>query len=488
MSIRKVHSCVLTSGLVAVFALLPACVTVGPDYEKPQITTPDAWTQAIAVNADTQPALQSWWIIFNDPMLNDLIQRARESNLDLRVAISRISEARSRLGISKSAELPDITLGGGVSRTRQSDDGEFAQLAPADGFESQSLYEAGFDATWEIDVFGGIRRRVEAAGAEFEATVDEQRDVLVTLLSEVALNYIAMRSAQQRLQFAAENVASQEHSLELARSRFNSGLTSKLDVAQATSNLGDTRAAVPLLEIRRVQALNRLAVLIGIPAGSLQKEFASVAPIPFPPENELIGLGVPADVLRQRPDIRAAERQLAAQTARVGVATAELYPRFGLSGVIGLQSQNAGNLFSSASEAWSVGLPFQWNVFSGGRIRSDIAVQEERATQAGLQYRQAVLIALEEVENSAVSFSQQQTRFYILRDTVASSQEAVKLVTVQYETGLTDFNNVLTTQRTLFGQQDKLSVAQAERSLNLVALYKALGGGWNTSVVVPPEK
>jgi multidrug efflux system outer membrane protein len=488
MSIRKVHSCVLTSGLVAVFALLPACVTVGPDYEKPQIPTPDAWTQAIAVNADTQPALQSWWIIFNDPMLNDLIQRARESNLDLRVAISRISEARSRLGISKSAELPDITLGGGVSRTRQSDDGEFAQLAPADGFESQSLYEAGFDATWEIDVFGGIRRRVEAAGAEFEATVDEQRDVLVTLLSEVAMNYIAMRSAQQRLQFAAENVASQEHSLELARSRFNSGLTSKLDVAQATSNLGDTRAVIPLLEIRKIQALNRLAVLIGIPAGSLQKEFASVAPIPFPPENELIGLGVPADVLRQRPDIRAAERQLAAQTARVGVATAELYPRFGLSGVIGLQSQNAGNLFSSASEAWSVGLPFQWNVFSGGRIRSDIAVQEERATQAGLQYRQAVLIALEEVENSAVSFSQQQTRFYILRDTVTSSQEAVKLVTVQYETGLTDFNNVLTTQRTLFGQQDKLSVAQAERSLNLVALYKALGGGWNTSVVVPPEK
>lgn len=456
-------------------------MTVGPDYVRPEIETPDAWSEAIAstVDGDAEAGLQRWWSIFSDPALDALIEQARQSNLDLRIAVSRIAEARSRLGIAKSSELPDISTGGEVSKTQQSDDGPLTQVAPPGGFDSKGLYELKFDATWELDVFGGIRRRVEAAGASYEATVDEQRDVLVTLLAEVALNYIAMRSSQQRLRYAGANVTAQERSLALAEDRLNSGLSSKLDVVQAESNLANTRASIPLLEIRRNQALNRLAVLLGDAAGSLQQEFSAVGAIPFPAEDELIGAGVPADVLRQRPDIRAAERQLAARIALVGVATADLYPRFGLSGDIGFQSRTGSDFFDDNSEVWSLGLPFEWNVFSGGRIRSNIDVKEENATQAGLQYRQSVLLALEEVENAAVGFDQQQRRYRLLQDGVTAAEEAARLVIVQYNAGLTNFNNVLTTQRLLFQQQDAMVVAKAESVVELISLYKALGGGWN---------
>ena len=482
----KAYRRIAAISVATTLVLIAGCVTVGPDYRRPELKTPDAWTQAIAGSVDTadQPGLQRWWSLFDDPVLEDLIQRARQSNLDLQIAVSRVVEARARLGIANSAQRPDVNLGGGASKTLPSDGGVLAQVAPPGGFDSQGLYEAGFDASWELDIFGGIRRRMEAAGANYEATVDDQHDVLVTLLAEVALNYIAIRSAQQRLLYARANVVAQERSMILAGDRYHSGLSSKLDVVQARSNLANTRAFVPLLEIRRRQALNRLAVLLGMHSGSLNNELAAAGAIPSPADDKLIGTGVPADVLRQRPDIRAAERRLAAQTALIGVATAELYPRFGLTGTIGLQSQTGGDLFSASSKTWSLGLPFEWNVFSGGRIRSTIEVREESAKQAGLQYQQVVLLALEEVENAAVGFNQQQNRYRNLQDAAAAAEEAVQLVMVQYNTGLTNFNNVLTTQRSLFDQQDVLVVANAEVALELVSLYKALGGGW-VPVVTP---
>lgn len=462
-------------------ALLAGCAAVGPDYEPPVVETPDAWTEVIATEADPAhtPGLQTWWDIFNDPVLSDLISRARQSNLDLQIAVSRVAEARSKLGIARSAELPGVNLGGGISETKQSDDGELAQIAPPNGFDAQELYQAGFDASWEIDVFGGVRRRVEAAGAAYEATIEDQRDVLVSLLAEVALNYISLRSAQQRIYFAKSNVSDQERALQLATDRFNSGLNSKLDVVQAQSNLGLTRSTIPVLEISQIRALNRLAVLLGAEAGTLQAEFSTSGTIPLPAKDKLIGIGVPADVLRQRPDVRAAERQLAAQTAMIGVATSELYPRFQLSGIIGLQSQTIGNLVDSSSFAWSLGLPFQWNVFDGGRIRSNIVVQEERAKQAGLQYRQSVLLALEEVENAVVGVNQQWDRYRILQDAAASTKEAVRLVTTQYDSGLTDFDNVLNTLRSLFNQQEQSVVSETQVAIEMISLYKALGGGWD---------
>lgn len=458
---------------------LNGCAPVGPNYLRPDIDAPDAWHEEISIDVAEGPesSLQTWWQLFDDPALDDLIERARLSNLDLKIAFSRISETRARLGIATGERVPVVGGSASVSRGRLSDDGPLQQAAPPGGFEAQNVYDVGVGASWEIDVFGRIRRGIESAGAEYEASIEQERDVRVALFAEVALAYVQVRAFEQQMAYANANVESQTASLALAQDRYDSGISSKLDVAQARSNLGNTRASIPLLEIGRNQALNRLAVLLGQDAGSLQAEFGKTAPIPVPPE--IVGAGVPADVLRQRPDIRRAERQLAAQTAQIGVATADLYPSFSLGGFIGLQSRTLGNFFDESSVTSGVGFPIQWALFSGGRIRSNIEVQEELTEQALLNYEHLVLVAFEEVANAIVAYNQDQVRRENLRQAVNATDEAVELVLIQYNAGLTDFNNVLTTQRDLFEQQDQLVSSEAQVVLDLISLYKALGGGWD---------
>ena len=458
--------------------LSSGCAPVGPNYRKPEIKTPDAWHEAISREMAKQSGatLQTWWKIFDDPILNDLIENARQSNLNLKIALSGIAASRARLGIVSGRELPDANALGSFTRFKHSDNGPLEQLAPPNGFDSQNMFMLGVDALWEVDVFGRIRRQIEAAGAQYEASIEDYRDVMVTLFAEVALAYVEIRSCQRQIQCAEANAATQRKMLELTRARYNSGISSKLDMAQALSNLSNTEAAIPPFRIRLNSIINRIAVLLDMNTEALHAKLGKPAPIPL--AGQRIGIGVPANLLRQRPDIRMAEKELAAQTALIGAATADLYPRFAISGFFGLETGSFSDMSGGSSLAWGIRSPVKWNFFSGGKTRSNIAFHKEIAQQDLFKYRDTVLKAMEEVKNAIVAHSQEKIRRNWLLAAVAATREAVDLVVVQYETGLTDFNNVLVTQKSLFSQQDELVVSQANVVLNLIRLYKALGGGW----------
>lgn len=461
----------LTAALAVL--LMSGCAAVGPDYVKPEIPTPDAWTEQISGQVDAQSvsSLQTWWTLFDDPVLNDLIERGRKSNLDLEIAVARIAAARASLGSVRGERMPVVTAGANAS-VEELSDSESASLADS----TVESYELGMGAAWEIDVFGRVRRSIEAADAGYQASIEDYRDVLVSLYADIAVTYFNIRSTQQRILTAQASADSMAESLELAEDRFRSGVSSRLDVVQARASLEETRATIPALRIGLEQSINRLAVLLGQEAGSLQDEFAS--PAPLPAAHGLAGIGVPADVLRQRPDVRRAERQLAAQSANVGVATSELYPSFSLAGFFGLQSDSLSNLFESSALAWGIQSPVQWNVFNGGSVRSNIDRQEAILEQRLLQYRQQVLKAIEEVENAISSYNLNRSSEQHLVAASDNIDEAVTLVLVQYDTGLTEFNNVLTTQRIQLSQQDQLIATRTAAGLALIGLYRALGGGW----------
>jgi NodT family efflux transporter outer membrane factor (OMF) lipoprotein len=465
--------------------LLGACVTVGPDYTPPEISTPDAWTVSVATElaAGSSAKLQAWWELFEDPKLIGLIERTRRSNLELQQAMSRMRESRARLAFARGERWPSIDGSAEYSRSRQSDDGYLEQVAPENGFDAQNLYQVGIGATWELDVFGRIRRKVEAAGDQYEASIEDERDVMVSLFAETAMAYVELRSFQQRIQVIRSNIELQTQSLENATARYESGVSSKLDVIQARAGLANTQALLPTFEQGRQAALNRLAVLLGVDAGSLDAELDQ--PRPVPDAVLTVATGVPADVLRQRPDIRRAERNLAARTAQIGVATAALYPDFSLTGFIGTQTRNFDNLFKTDSSVVQFATPVEWSLFNGGRVRSNISIQEERATQALLAYEQSVLVALAEVEDALYDYEQDLVNRRWLREAVEAWREAVKLVTVQYDAGLTDFNNVLTTQELLRSQEDQLVISDTELAMDLIRLYRALGGGWDFESVSP---
>jgi NodT family efflux transporter outer membrane factor (OMF) lipoprotein len=407
-------------------------------------------------------------------VLTGLIEQAREGNLDLRQAVSRIRQARANLGISRAGFFPAIDSSGSRSYSRSSED--------TGGGRKSDSYSVGFDASWELDIFGGVRRSVEAAGAELGASEEDLRDVLVILLSEVALNYIDFRTLEARLAVAQANLNLQEETYRLVSARFEGGLTSGLDVDQARANLENTRAQIPSLQTSLQQTKNRLAVLLGLNPGAVDDELAQGEPIPATPLD--IAVGVPAELLRRRPDIRRAERLLAAQTARIGVATAELYPKFQLPGSIGLEALSLENLFLSGSHTYRYGATFNWPIFSGGRIRNNIKVQDELAEQALLEYESTVLTALEEVENALVAYAKEQARLNSLDEAAQAARRAADLAETQYASGLVDFQVVLDAQRTLLSFEEQLSVSRGEVVSNLIRLYKALGGGWTSAAPI----
>ncbi|MEE4270304.1 MAG: efflux transporter outer membrane subunit [Thermoanaerobaculales bacterium] len=461
--------------------------TVGPDYEQPELpTVPDAWNTAATEGlADGSAPLQTWWAVFDDPTLNSLIERAGASNLSLREALWRVEEARALRGVVAGARVPGVDLSAEAGRSEPSDNSALGELAP-DGLEAGNIFDLGVGASWEIDLWGRVRRQVEAADAEVEVSVEEWRDILVSLYAEVASNYVVVRTSQERLRLAHDNVAGQENTLKLTEDRFNAGLVSALDVAQAESNLANTRSLIPTLEQNLELARNRLAVLLAMNPGALDEELSSENPIPTEPT--AITAGLPADLLRQRPDIRTAERRLAAQTARIGVATAELYPQFSLGGFLGLQSTSAGDLFSSESVNWSIGLPIRWKLFAGGSVRSQIAAEEARTEALLANYERVVLVALEEVEDAMVSYEKEVARRAHLEMAVDATQRSLDLVLTQYRSGLADFQNVLDTERSLLLRQDDLATSEGIVIRNLVDLYRALGGGWDPETAEEPVK
>jgi len=462
---------------VVVVALALSACAVGPDYEPPEVPVPDAWESA-AVEGVTEgtATLQTWWSAMGDPTLESLVKRAEGSNLTLQEAAARVQEARAILGVARGGRIPDFAAGGSVQRFEGSDNSQLGQISP-NGLATTNLFDLGVGASWEVDVFGRVRRSVESADASFEASIEDYRDVLVSLFAEVARSYVDLRTTQARLSYAEKNIAAQRDSFRLTQEMHEHGATAALDVAQAESNLRSSEASIPRLHIAMNAAINRLAVLLGETPGALGSELVDSKPIPSPPEN--VAAGIPADLLRQRADVRRAERLLASQTARIGVATADLYPRFSLGGFFGFQSTDIDTLFDSPSQTWGVSLPFRWLIFDGGRVRSFIDVEEARAEQQLARYELTLLVAYEEVENALVAYALEQHSARSLRQAASASRTAVNLVEHQYRSGLTNFQNFLDMQRFLFRQEDQLAVSEGQVIQNLISLYTALGGGWD---------
>ncbi len=471
----KSHLRFVGTGFAALL-LLQGCSVfkVGPDYESPETAMPDQWHQrATAGLVDGEADIQNWWEVFNDPILTDLIEQATVGNKDLEVAFSRVQEARANRGFATGEFYPQVDGAGAAERTRQSEGIVRNPGAPQKRVDN--FYSLGLDASWEIDVFGRIGRSVESADAGLQASIEDYRDVLVSLYSEVALSYIDVRAFQARIQFSKDNIATQAGTVTLTQDRLAAEIAPELDVRQAELNLARTEAELPRLEQAKVQAINRLGVLLGQPPAMLHPILEVDGPIPRPPQR--IAAGLPSELLRQRPDIRAAERQLAAQTAQIGVATADLYPRFSLSGTFAFETAGSA-IFGDGNHAWSFGPAFRWNIFNGGRVRNNILAQDARANQLLSDYENTVLEALEDVENSLVAFEQERIRRDALERSVIAAEESVRLVKELYIAGLTDFQNVLDMERSLAEQQDDLAESAGLVSQNLVALYRSLGGGW----------
>jgi len=451
------------------------CAKVGTDYVQPDVRVYKDWHTQLKDNAsakETNPhMLAAWWTTLNDPKLSRLIERAVAGNLDLKKARARIREARARRGVAKAGFFPTLDATGSASRSKGSED--------SGSGTTSDLYAVGFDAAWELDIFGGVRRSVEAAQANLEASQEDQRDVIVSLLAEVAINYVDVRIYQVRLTVAEANLKTQEETHQLTVWRNQAGLSDELAVQQARLNLESTRSTIPTLRTGLEEALNRIAVLLGEHPGKIHGELANHEPIPVAPKN--VAVGVPADVMRRRPDVRKAERDLASQTAKVGVATADLYPKFKISGTIGLEALSGGNLFSSGSSTYSFGPSITIPIFAGGSIRQNIEVQSAVQEQYLIAYENAVLNALEEVENALVVYAEEQSRRQALTNATTAAKQAADLAKMKYETGLTDFAVVLDAERSLLSLEDELAKSEGTVTLNLIRLYKALGGGWTSA-------
>jgi len=449
--------------------------SVGPDYVKPSPHMPSEW------HAAPDPAvvpgktiIRRWWTVFGDPMLTRLIEEAAESNLGVRAAVARVDEARARLGVVTGERVPRVGAQGAVTHQRNSENA-------LGYFGTETFYSLGLSASWEIDLFGRIRRSVEAAKASYQASEEDRIDVMITLYAEVARTYIDVRTYQARLAAAEANIESQKKVLELTRARFKHGLATDLDVAQAERVLASSEAEVPPLRIELARAVNTLAVLLGQHPGTLHKRLSTPGPIPIPPRQATVG--VPVDLLRQRPDIRRAERQLAARTARIGVATADLYPSLSLTGSFGYESIDASDFFDAGSRAFTLGPALRWDVFRGGQVRNQIKVEDALTEQALLGYEQTVLNALNEVENALVAYLEQRIRFEALGRSVDASRRSVDLSTKLYKEGLVEFQNVLDAQRAEFSLQNQLAAARGNSAANFVRVYTTLGGGWDPEEV-----
>ena len=463
---------------------LTAGCAVGPDYIRPEVNTTDAWIESADPGLSAEPVnYGSWWTLFEDPVLNQLVQIAAENNLPLQVAAVRILEARASLGIARGLRFPQQQqLSGQVARV------ELSENAPNAAIIDQSFwnYDVGFDAAWELDVWGRFQRGIEASDAEFRSAIAGYYNTLVTVTAELARAYVLLRTFEERMDLARENVDIQTETLRIAEVRYRNGAVTELDVTQARALLRDTEALIPDLDTGIQQTKHAISTLIGRPPSQLADVLNERRTIPSAPTE--IAIGVPVDLLRRRPDVRLAELQAAAQSARIGIAKSELYPRFTLLGSIGFQTSNdgglpsnsadTGDLFQSDSLRYFVGPAFSWPIFNYGRLRNNERVQDARFQQAALNYQNTVLEAAREVEDALAAYLRSQIRVGLLSDSVVDGTRSVDLALVQYRQGSVTYQRVLDTQRFLVRQEDQLTRTKGDVALNLIATYKALGGGW----------
>jgi NodT family efflux transporter outer membrane factor (OMF) lipoprotein len=489
--------------------LLSGC-TLGPDFTPPKPDTPAGWTQDALQpgakpnkqsSATTAPVTATWWASFNDPTLTSLVARASSANFDLKQATLRIAEARAQRDITGAAQFPTLDANGGYTRERISERMAFTSLlgnigathggpnstpTPIGGVPSaiSSLpnpfdqYQWGFDASWEIDLFGRVRRSIEVADATTQASIEDRNDVLVSLQGDVARAYIDLRAAQLRRSVLEDDLKSQREILDLTRDRTRFGMGNDVDVANAAAQVTSTEALLPQATAQISQDINQLSLLLALPPGALRSELDSAKPVPpVPPE---VPVGLPADLARRRPDIRRAEAQLHAATAEIGVAVADLFPQLTLNADAGIQASHFADLSNWAGRFFSLGPSLEIPIFSGGARRANMRLQDTKAQEAAIAYASTVLSALHEVENALVAYGNEQTRRTSLEATLTQNRTALALAQQRYQSGIANFIDVLDAERTLQQTQLSLTDSTAAVSTDLVALYKALGGGWQT--------
>lgn len=472
--------------LVSLVLALNGCTAVGPDFVTPEADLQKNWIETGDPRVETQTAdVSRWWRVFDDPALNQLIQLAYQQNLPLQIAGLRILQARAQLGIAIGQQYPQVQEAfGSATGVRISENAANSFGANQSFFD----YQLGFDAAWELDFWGRFRRNVEAADASLTASVADYDNALVSLTAEVARTYAVIRTFEVLIQLARKNAKLQERGLQIADVRFRNGATTELDVTQARTLLESTLASIPQLQASLRQAQNALSTLLGQPPGAVQALLEGPHEIPTAPME--VAVGVPAELLRRRPDIRSAELNAAAQSASIGIAEADLYPSFSLVGDIGFQTSSQGgiqsgmadfsDLFKRGSFFYSFGPGFRWPIFNYGRLKNNVRVQDALFQQLLVNYQNTVLTAAQEVEDALIGFLKAQEATAFLQNAVNAAQRSVDLALTQYREGAVDYQRVLDTQRSLLQQENNLAETRSSIATNLIALYKALGGGWES--------
>lgn len=455
-------------------AVLSGCSAARHSYPQPAFVTPPEWSRDVGTAAASDPdRLGRWWESFGDPILSQVLQQIAAGSLDVKTALSRVREARAQVVIARTNRRPTVSTGMSATASHTSTEAR-------GGIESeddlQESYALDVDASWELDVFGERRAGIDAAAATATAASVDLADVLTSAMADGAAQYIKVRELQERVRLAEQNARLQADTLEIAQFRFQAGLTTELDVYQARTNLESTRAQVASLQMQVAQALHALSVLQGGTPTALTSVLSGASPIPSPPGE--VAIGVPAETLRRRPDVRAAERRLAAQAFQADAARARLYPRFSLAGSIGLETLDVARLFVPGASFFRFSPSASWNVFDRRQLKQNVLVADERTTQASLDYEAVVLRALREVEDALAAYAHEQIRRDRLTDAVTAAQQTADLATQRYNSGLRDFRDVLDAQRSLVSLQDQLASSRSNVSTTVVRLYRALGGGW----------
>lgn len=464
-------------------ALTVGCVKVGPDFVRPASDIRNNWLEEDSARIRTASADdRRWWTAFKDPVLDTLVQTASAQNISLRVAGARVFEARARLGIAIGEQYPQVQQAvGAASYNRESERAPTSPQRSAGTDFDYKIAQVGAAASWELDFWGKFRRAVEAEDANFLGSIAAYDNAMVSLTAEVARTYVLIRTLEERLRIAQDNVVVQTESLRIAEARFQGGATSERDVQQALTQLRGTEATIPQLEAGLRQTKNALCTLLGMPPRNLDTMIGDRSGIPEAPLE--VAVGIPADLLRRRPDIRNAELQAAAQSALIGVAKADLYPAFTLTGSFGFLSSDVGKFSLSDMASWSsrtgsFGPGFTWNFLNYGQITNVVRVQDARFQELIFGYQETVLRAQQEVEDGLTGFLQSRKRLIFLEKAAAAAKRSADLALIQYREGATDYTTVLTAQASLLSQQDSLAAGQGDVPQGLIAVYRALGGGW----------
>ena len=457
--------------ILTVVLLASAGCMVGPDYKTPDTELPESFQDSGAKDFSTDAIEIEWWSGFNDPVLDKLIQEALEGSYDIQIATARILEARALRTETEFQLAPIVPFNATYTKQQVGESTVFPGVK-----RDSDLYQAGFDAVWELDFFGRIRRTIEADTAEVQSREAQRRDVIVSLLAEVARNYFELRGAQNQLDVARRNAANQQNTLDLTITLLEGGRGTELDTSRARAQLNNTLAIIPPLEARVRTTIYRIGVLTGRQPDAYLEEL--LAPKPFPKIPDVVRIGTPVGLLERRPDIRVAERNLAGFTASIGIATAEMFPQITLLGSIALQADTFSGVFESGAGAFSIGPSIFWPAFDLGRVYQRVKAADARTQAAFAEYQLTVLQAIEDVDSSLVEHNQQIVRYKYLAEAAADSEKAMKLARMRYDFGVASFLDVLDAERTLLQAQTQLAASETDLHTSLVAVYKSLGGGW----------